>query len=71
MALNIYRDCITQIDEVRLLSLGGKKSPVTKSLGKGKEKRDLMTSSTPISDENRRKRSLEDTPVSSPKRRKR
>ena len=70
MALNIYRDCITQIDEVRLLSLGGK-SPVTKSLGKGKEKRGLMTSSTPISDENRRKRSLEDTPVSSPKRRKR
>jgi len=70
MALNIYRDCITQIDEVRLLSLGGK-SPVTKSLGKGKEKRDLMTSSTPLSDENRRKRSLEDTPVSSAKRRKR
>ena len=73
MALTIYRDCIAQMDEARLLSLGGK-SPSGKTMTKGgKEKRDSMTSSTPIQDENRRKRTLEDTPVSSAsaKRRKR
>ena len=34
MALTIYRDCIAQMDEARLLSLGGK-SPSGKTMTKG------------------------------------
>ena len=76
MALTIYRDCITQMDEMRLLSLGhtAKSSPFGKP-AKNREKRDSSSiSSTPQPqqhDENKRKRSLEDTPVSTNKRRKR
>lgn len=57
MAFTMYRDCMSHLDEARLLSLGSK-SPGNK---KGKEKKD----------DEKRKRSLEDTPVTSSKRRKR
>ena len=71
MALTIYRDSVTQIDELRLLSLDAK-GPIGKAMTKSREKRDSVTSSTPIQDDvHKRKRSLEDTPISSNKRRKR
>ena len=74
MALTIYRDSITQIDELRLLSLDAK-GPIGKAMTKSREKRDSVTSSTPQQDDvYKRKRTLEDTPntpISSNKRRKR
>ena len=74
MALTIYRDSITQIDELRLLSLDAK-GPIGKAMTKSREKRDSATSSTPQQDDvHKRKRTLEDTPntpISSNKRRKR
>jgi hypothetical protein len=72
MALTIYRDCITQIDELRSLSLDAK-SPIGKAMTKSREKRDSVTSATPQQDDvHKRKRSLEDTPnTPSNKRRKR
>ena len=75
MALTIYRDSITQIDELRLLSLDAK-GPIGKAMTKSREKRDSVTSSTPQQqdDVHKRKRTLEDTPntpISSNKRRKR
>ena len=73
MALTIYRDSITQIDELRLLSLDAK-GPIGKAMTKSREKRDSVTSSTPQQDDvHKRKRTLEDTPNtnSSNKRRKR
>ena len=74
MALTIYRDSITQIDELRLLSLDAK-GPIGKAMTKSREKRDSVTSTTPQQDDaHKRKRTLEDTPnapISSNKRRKR
>ena len=74
MALTIYRDSITQIDELRLLLLDAK-GPIGKAMTKSREKRDSVTSSTPQQDDvHKRKRTLEDTPntpISSNKRRKR
>ena len=74
MTLTIFRDCITQMDELRLLSLDAK-GPIGKAMTKSREKKDSVTSSTSQQDDvHKRKRSLEDTPntpISSNKRRKR
>ena len=73
MALTIYRDSITQIDELRLLSLDAK-GPIGKAMTKSREKRDSVTSTPQQDDVHKRKRTLEDTPntpISSNKRRKR
>ena len=66
MTMNMFRDCMNLLDEVRLLSLGVK-SPATKTPTKGRDKKSDLTA-TP---DDRKKRTLEDTPLSSNKRRKR
>ena len=67
----LYRDCMSLLDEYRILSLQ-LKSPIARSTSKNRDKRDSSASGTSTPDDRRKRVGLDDTPVStSNKRRKR